>query len=282
VTETLSALLRSAAQKLLAAHSVSAQLDAEVLLAHCLNCDRADMLLRARDLALDDSAARHFDSMIARRLACEPVAYITGEKEFWSLTFKVGPGVLIPRPDSELLVETAILHFSKTTPLHILDLGTGPGTLLLAALSEFKTATGTGIDMSEIALEYARHNARRFGLADRTTFIRNTWLNGIGQVFDLILCNPPYIAAADCESLMPDVVRYEPAEALFGGTDGLSDYRILLPQIARCLAPKGIALLEMGPTQASVVEELATKQGLDCRVRPDLAGRPRCCVLQHQ
>jgi release factor glutamine methyltransferase len=276
----VSAVLRAAAQKLSDAQIESAQLDAEILLAHCLQRERADMLLRARDLTLDAPTIDLFDTLIKRRLTHEPVAYLTGEKEFWSLTYRVGPGVLIPRPDSEVLVETAIHHFNKSAPLRILDLGTGPGTLLLAALSEFHNATGTGIDISETALEYARANATGFGLASRCTFIRNFWLEGIDQVFDLILCNPPYIADTERESLMPDVVRHEPAQALFGGADGLADYRHLLPQIARSLAADGMALLEIGPTQAAAVEELATKQGLGCTVRADLAGRPRCCVLQ--
>jgi release factor glutamine methyltransferase len=279
VTETASLALRAAAKKLLAANIDTAQLDAEVLMAHCLHLDRADMLLRARDVTVNGLVLAQFEAMIARRATHEPVAYITGEKEFWSLMFEVGPGVLIPRPDSELLIDTARTRVDAQATLRILDIGTGPGTLLLALLSEFSNASGTGIDISDTALDFARRNATRLGFAARADFIANNWLDGLTGKFDLILCNPPYIGETERAFLMPDVAGFEPDLALFGGHDGLDAYRILVPQLPNRLAAGGIALLEIGRTQGPDLIQLAEIYGLYCDILPDLAGHPRCCVL---
>jgi release factor glutamine methyltransferase len=264
------------------ANNESAKLDAEILLAHCLRLERTDMLLRLRDLIIDDVTRIHYNRLIERRKNDEPIAYIIGEKEFWSLTFEVGSGVLIPRPDSEVLIETACTLFDKQRSLRIADLGTGPGTLLLAALSEFPAATGIGIDMSDVALGFAERNAERFDLSSRAEFRKNNWLQGIADQFDLILCNPPYIADKDRLGLMPDVIKFEPELAFFGGPDGLDAYRTILPQLAKSLTPTGIALLEIGFSQAEEVIQLAEKDDFYVELRYDLAGRARCCVLTYR
>ncbi|MGL4313765.1 MAG: peptide chain release factor N(5)-glutamine methyltransferase [Sphingomonas sp.] len=256
----------------LASVSATPRLDAELLMAHALGVPREAMLLAH----LDDPAPAGFQPLLARRLAHEPVAYITGSRAFWTIELAVGPGVLIPRPDSETLIEAAITHFGERSPRRILDLGTGPGTLLLAGLSRWPDATGMGIDASAAALDYARVNAEALGLARRARFGLGDWATGIDETFDLILANPPYIATG--EALPADVRDYEPGGALFAGVDGLDAYRRIVPDLARLIAPGGVAIFEIGHTQASAVSALVTQAGLCATVRADLGGRPRAIV----
>ncbi|WP_137870387.1 peptide chain release factor N(5)-glutamine methyltransferase [Sphingopyxis sp. 2PD] len=265
------------ATNLLTGVSDTPRLDAELLMAHALGVERQDVLLDPARYDVPELYAH----LVARRVAHEPIAYIVGYRDFWTLRLAVGPGALIPRPDSETLVE-ACLDFARHEreagwPLRILDLGTGPGTLLLAVLSEFTGATGLGVDASEQALAYARDNARDLGMADRATFQSGDWGAGIDGPFDLILCNPPYIGAD--EPLMPDVADHEPAGALFAGFDGLDDYRRIIPDLPRLLAPGGIAVLEIGAAQHISVRELAEAAGFDVACRQDLAGRDRALLL---
>ncbi len=252
----------------LAAVSDTARLDAELLMAQALGVEREALLLQR----LDDEAPAGFEPLVARRLAHEPVAYITGRRAFWTIELEVGPGVLVPRPDSETLIEAAIAHFGGRSPARILDLGTGPGTLLLAALAEWPEATGLGIDASEAALAYARRNA-----IPRAEFRLGNWGEGLDERFDLILCNPPYIER-DAD-LPADVAGYEPAAALYAGPDGLDDYRRIAPQIARLLAPGGIACIEIGAGQEKAVAALFAAQGFTIESRTDLRGIVRCLVL---
>lgn len=230
-----------------------------------------------KHLLLDPPATvpASFAALVDRRAAHEPVAYITGTRAFWTINLLVGPGVLIPRPDSETLIETAVTHFGTRAPATILDLGTGPGTLLLAALDQWPGATGVGIDASRIALDYARRNAARLNIASRARFQTGGWA-GTGQRFDLILCNPPYVAAG--EHLPREVAEYEPAEALFAGPDGLDDYRALTPLLAGQLTPGGCACVEIGHRQAAAVTALIEAAGLSVELRRDLAGRDRCLI----
>ncbi|MGX5713809.1 peptide chain release factor N(5)-glutamine methyltransferase [Sphingopyxis terrae subsp. ummariensis] len=264
------------ATNLLSATSDTPRLDAELLMAHALGIDRQALLLDSSRYEVPES----FVQLVARRMGNEPIAYIVGYRDFWTIRVEVGPGVLIPRPDSETLVEAAI-EFARGRgagwPRTILDLGTGPGTLLLAALDAFRGATGLGVDASEQALAYARDNAEALGFAARTTFRAGDWAAGLDGAFDLILCNPPYIA--DDEALMSDVADHEPAEALFAGADGLNDYRRIIPDLPRLLAPGGAAILEIGHTQRISVSQLAEAAGFAVACRRDFGGRDRALVL---
>jgi release factor glutamine methyltransferase len=241
-------------------------------MAHALGTTREQVLLRH----LDDPTPDTFDALIDRRLQHEPIAYITGARDFWTISLAVGPGVLVPRPDSETLIEAAIEHFARLAPATILDLGTGPGTLLLAALAQWPEAHGLGIDASPDALAYARRNAELLDMADRASFRVGNWADGVAGEFDLILCNPPYIATD--ESLPAEVREHEPGGALFAGPDGLDDYRVITAQLPRLIAPGGMAAIEIGATQATAVSALLIAQGLNVAVRRDLAGRDRCVI----
>lgn len=254
--------------------SPAPRLDAELLLAHALGMDRSAMLLRQHNINAPDSYA----GLLARRMADEPVAYITGVQAFWDLELCVTPDVLIPRSDSETLLEAAVDWFGEDqAPTHIADLGTGSGALLLAALSIFPDAAGIGIDASAGALKVASDNAQRLRLADRAQFERRDWTKadwteGLGR-FDLILCNPPYIE--DAATLAPMVSDYEPHSALFAGADGLNDYRILIPSLRHLMHAGGVAFFEIGYNQADSVRALGAEAGYLTELRYDLAGNPR-------
>ncbi len=262
---TVSEALRAAAARI-------DRFDAEVLLAHLLGVDRGSLFLNP-DREIDAAA---FSALVDRRAAHEPVAYITGTREFWSLELVVTPDVLIPRPDSETLIEAALA--SGIAPRTILDLGTGSGALLLAALREWPNATGLGIDASAAALAVATGNAVRLGMTDRASFRQGNWGQGLEMRFDLILCNPPYVETG--AELAPDVRDHEPATALFAGPDGLDDYRLLIPQLHSRLTPGGIAVVEIGWRQAIAVLQIGAGAGLKGDIRRDLAGRDRCLVFR--
>ncbi len=267
----VSEVIRDATDRL-AATSDTARLDAEVLMAHALGISRSDLLLRH----MRDAAPAGFAILVERRAAHEPVAYITGEQEFFGLPFRVSPDVLIPRGDSEVLVERALAV--KPAPGRVLDCGTGSGALLLATLAHLPQAQGVGIDRSEGALAIARTNAEALGLADRARLLsadwtRSDWTQDLGGRFDLVLANPPYVELE--AELAPSVRAFEPAGALFAGPDGLDDYRMLVPQLALLLMPDGTALLEIGHTQGCAVSAMALELGWRARVHPDLGGRDR-------
>lgn len=265
--------LRAAAERL-SGKSDSPRLDAELLLAHALGIEREELLLKMRDLAVPES----FSALIERRAAGEPVAYITGTRDFWTISLRVSPAVLIPRPDTETLLEAAVDHFGKAPgPRRILDLGTGSGALLLAALDEWRNATGLGVDQSDAALAVARSNAERLGLARRAEFRLGDWGEGLVERFDLILINPPYISS---HAMLPrDVAGHEPHSALFAGPDGLDDYRRIAPQLPLLLADGGMAAIEIGFDQGQSAAAFFRAQGLAVRCRQDLAGRDRCLVV---
>jgi release factor glutamine methyltransferase len=272
VTSIARALSRATQQ--LGGVSDTPRLDAELLMAEALHVDRDRLILTPPER---DSPDR-FLAMVERRMAGEPVAYITGRRAFWNIELHVGPGVLIPRPDSEVLIASALEHFEGTVgPKRILDLGTGPGTLLLAALDLWPDATGLGVDVSRQALAYAAANARRLGFDGRATLRQGDWADGITDTFDLVLCNPPYVAKG--AEVGPGVAEFEPDEALFAGGDGLDAYRALAPQLPRLLAGGGLAAVEIGPDQARAVTALLQRDGLSATVAHDLAGRPRALLL---
>ncbi|WP_230483333.1 peptide chain release factor N(5)-glutamine methyltransferase [Sphingomonas sp. Leaf21] len=253
--------------------SPTARLDAELLLAHAMGIERNALLL-------DPTRAvpEAFWPLVERRAREEPVAYIIGTRGFWTLDLMVGPGALVPRVDSETLIAAALAHFGGRQPATLLDLGTGPGTLLLALLDEWRGTRGLGVDRSAAALAYAVANAAACGLAERARFARGDWATALVGPFDCIVTNPPYIGTA--EPLSPEVRDYEPGSALFAGSDGLDDYRLLAPELRRLLAPGGAAVVEIGHRQAAPVTALLEAQGLAVSLHHDLGGRPRA-LLAH-
>lgn len=262
------------AARQLSQSSETARLDAELLMAEAFHIDRDKLILSPPEREVP----KRFWSMVKRRTKGEPVAYITGRRAFWNIDLHVGPGVLVPRPDSEVLIASAIEHFEGSPgPKRILDLGTGPGTLLLAALDIWPKATGLGIDVSRRALSYFAANARRLGFDDRARFKLGNWAEKLSEQFDLILCNPPYVAQG--AELGPGVREYEPDEALFAGETGLDAYCSLAPQLPRLLNSGGLAAVEIGYDQANAVAALLARDGLKGRVAQDLAGRDRALLL---
>lgn len=262
------------AARQLSATSDTARLDSELLMAEALHIDRDGLILAPPDREVP----RRFWTMVERRRKGEPVAYITGRRAFWNIDLHVGPGALVPRPDSEVLIASAIEHFDGTPgPARILDLGTGPGTLLLAALDVWPRATGIGTDVTRQALSYASANSRRLGFEARARWKKGNWAEGIRDKFDLILCNPPYIR--DDAELGAGVREYEPDEALFAGEEGLDAYRALAPQLPQLLDGRGLAAVEIGFDQAEVVTALLARDGLEAKVAQDLAGRDRALLL---
>jgi len=271
---TVGEAIRAAADRL-AATSDTARLDAELLMAHALGLTRSDMLLRA----MREPAPEGFAALIERRAGHEPVAYITGTAEFYGLTLAVTPATLIPRGDSETLIEAALEHGGAQG--RVIDLGTGSGALLLAILANREGWEGVGIDASDNALAVAAGNAAALGLTQRSAWRHRNWhtpgwADDLG-IFDLVLCNPPYVEE-DAE-LDPQVRDHEPATALFAGPEGLDDYRVLIPQLRALLNPDGIAILEIGATQAEAVGGLAAASGFATMLRRDLAGRLRALIL---
>jgi len=248
--------------------------DARLLLAHVLGVNR-DRTLTATPT---QEQAAQFAALVARRAGREPFAYITGRKEFWSLDFAVGPGVLVPRPDTETLIEEALrLVPDRAAALHIADLGAGSGAILIAALKEFPGATGIGFESSDAAFGYAAANAARL-IGGRAEIRLRDWDEAQGP-FDLVFSNPPYIPSTEIESLEPEVARHEPRAALDGGADGLDAYRALAGLLPSLLRPGGHALLEIGLGQQNAVAPMF--QGLELlRIAPDLSGVPRCVILR--
>ena len=267
--------LRSAAS-FLAQTSDTPRLDGELLMAHALGVTRSELLLRHMSGMAPDA----FAPLLARRQHHEPVAYILGQQEFYGLTFRVTPDVLIPRGDSEVLAEAALK--ARPGARRVLDCGTGSGALLLAVLAHLPGATGVGIDRSAAALAIAAENAARLGLSERAAMLRadweeDGWTSGLGGPFELILANPPYVETD--AALAPSVRDYEPAGALFAGSDGLAAYRILLPQLPALLASGGAALVEIGAAQAEAVGEIARGAGFSALLHRDFGRRPRVLEL---
>ena len=275
VDETLHLL----AQSFKAAGVEDATVDARALLGHALRLDRAQLIAQGERIL----EAREIDAvsaLAARRLKREPVARILGRKEFWDQLLEVSPAVLVPRPETETLVEEALDAIardgSKMEKLRILDIGTGSGALLLALIGELPNAAGIGTDTSAAALAVARGNAERGGLAARCTFVACDIAKGVEGTFDLIVSNPPYVPHNEIATLAPEVRDYDPVLALDGGKDGLDAYRAIAAQVPRLLRPGGLLIVELGDGQAAAVRTLFTKAGLMVGpARNDLAGTAR-------
>ena len=278
--QTVDAARRALTARFKSAALDSAELDARLLTGHALGLDLTGMITAAQRQMMAHESSR-LEEFARRRLAGEPVARIVGEKEFWGLPLQLSAATLVPRPDTETVVELALELLRAagelTRPLRIGDLGTGSGAILLALLSELPAAEGFGTDISEAALQAAAANAARTGLAGRTTFIACDFASGLSGPFNLIVSNPPYIRTADIRGLAAEVRKHDPVAALDGGADGLDAYRVLIPQAAALLAPGAPLVVEAGEGQSGQIQALMTAAGLAPAGAPrtDLAGIPR-------
>ncbi|MBI3447084.1 MAG: peptide chain release factor N(5)-glutamine methyltransferase [Magnetospirillum sp.] len=259
----------------------TAHYDARLLVAEVLGVEMR-RLPSFHHAELSEAEAAALAVMLARRLDREPMSHILGRRGFWTIELRVTADTLDPRPDTETLVEAVLAALDdRGRARRLLDLGTGTGCILLALLSELGHATGLGVDASEAALEVAQANAGSLGLADRARFVLGDWGKEQDGLFDVIVSNPPYIPDGEIDGLEPEVARYEPRSALAGGPDGLDCYRALIPDIARLLAPGGIAALEVGEGQAAEVSALLAAAGLPgARVARDLGGIDRCVIVR--
>jgi release factor glutamine methyltransferase len=277
-TSTIASARRALKELLAQAGIDEAEADARLLIAHALAVDRTTVLIHG-ERVLTDEEIKKIDTLAARRLKREPVARIIGVKEFWSLPLTVSPDVLVPRPETETVVELALESVGnarRTERLRVLDIGTGSGALLLALLSELPHATATGTDISAGALQVARANAERLGLAPRCEFVNCDMTADVHGAFDLIVSNPPYIARKDISGLEPEVRDYDPTIALDGGPDGLHSYRIIAAEARQLLTPGGQLVVELGIGQDEAVGGLFSEAGLTVgEMRRDLAGIPR-------
>lgn len=274
-------VLDKAARTLEGAGIGSARMDAALLLAHAVGKSREELLLESANL-LKNNEIDIFDSYVKRRAEREPIAYIIGKKEFWSLDFYVTRDTLIPRPDSETLIEAALRRVkNRAGNTTILDIGTGTGCLLIALLKELPKASGVGVDINERALQVAKKNAEVHKVDKRAVFLQSHWCDALNGTFDLIISNPPYIAENDRASLMRDVVGHEPQAALFAGADGLDAYRALSSQMPRVLNVGGMLAWEVGQGQAAQVGALLQASGLTLeQPERDLAGVTRCVIAR--
>lgn len=282
MTDTIGSLLCEAGTVLRAAGIEEPRREARLLLGHVLGRAPGLLTTEAREDVGMTEAAR-FRDMIARRAMHVPAAHLTGTRGFWTLDLIVTPDVLIPRPDTETLIEAALAALpDRASVRRVLDLGTGSGALLLAALSELPVAIGIGVDRSAAALAVACANAGRADLADRALFVCGDWSAALGGGFDLVLANPPYIPSGDIATLEPEVREHDPRAALDGGSGGLDAYRAILADLPRILAPDGVAVLELGAGQAADVSQLAAARRLAVvELRQDLGGVARAIVLRH-
>jgi release factor glutamine methyltransferase len=274
-------LLQRTVERLRMAKLETPELDARVLVRDALKLTDAE-LISAQDALASPEGETLLENMVSRRVAHEPVARILGRREFWGLSFDLGLDTLVPRPETETLIEAALAAFGRGGPEQVLDLGAGTGCLLMAALSEFPEASGLGVDIAPKAVEIARANAGRLGLAGRARFEVSDWDANVEGEFDLILCNPPYIPRGEIGALAPEVRLHDPALALDGGVDGLSAYRRLAVAAARKLSAGGILIVELGAGQEEKVAAIMAGAALavDGPARADLLGIPRALVVR--
>jgi release factor glutamine methyltransferase len=277
---TCGEVLRNLTTRLREVDIPSARLDARLLLAHALGVSATTVFSHPeRVLTADEQAL--IEALAVRRAGREPVSHILGQREFWSLSFKVTADTLDPRPDTETVIDAVLAAVAdRQAPLRLLDFGTGSGCILLALLSELPQASGLGVDASPAALAVAEYNARSLGLDHRAIFASGDWGRGIDGLFDVIVSNPPYIRDEDIDGLEAEVAGFEPRGALAGGPDGLDCYRALAPDVKRLLDAGGTAVFEVGQGQAKDVAEIMQAVGLVVRgMRCDLGGIERCVII---
>jgi release factor glutamine methyltransferase len=277
---TVGEAIATATRRLQQMQIATARLDAEVLLAHVCATTRSRLLATVRE-PLPATAVIAFEAVLARRARREPIAYIVGHQEFWSIDFEVTPAVLIPRPETELLVETALRLLGAVARPRIADIGTGSGCIAIALARELSGAELWAVDLSPAALRLAQRNAERLGVAARVRFAVGDLVAPLaaGAPFDAICSNPPYVAVTDAVGLPPEL-RYEPSDALFAGTDGLAIVRRLLDAAPELLAPDGVLLVEIGFGQAAAVRQLAAAVFASVEIRDDYAGIARLLIAR--
>lgn len=279
---TIAAVVQDGARRLAAGGIADAGVDARRLAGHVLGIDALTLSLQA-DVAMDPTMRSRFDACIARRLAREPVSRIIGRRDFYGRTFRISPATLDPRPETELLVDTALEHLAGSVAPRILDIGTGTGCIALTLLERLPGASAIATDISAAALDIAADNAGRMGLLDRVVFQRCDFAAGLSGPFDLVVSNPPYIPTKDIAGLEPEVRCHDPAVALDGGHDGLEPYRVIAAAAAG-LVGQGSVILEVGHDQAAAVAGLLG-QALGSRLagietRRDLGGLDRCVAAK--
>lgn len=281
--DTLATLRKKIEARLRKKGIEEAPLDARLLISHIIPVTEIDFAINA-DQIVSNEQQNLIDILVQKREKRIPMSQIFGEKEFWSLSFKVTRDTLTPRPDSETLIEVALNEFEdKNATLSILDLGTGSGCLLLTLLSELKNATGLGIDVSASAIKVANENATNLSLNNRATFLKSDWFEKLSKTkkFDLIIANPPYIGLNEKPELTPEVCEHEPYSALFAGEEGLDDYRIIAADISSYMSEKSIIILEIGYRQSSAVIDIFEQKGFkNINVFQDLGGRDRCLLIR--
>ncbi|MEO9902273.1 MULTISPECIES: peptide chain release factor N(5)-glutamine methyltransferase [Alphaproteobacteria] len=279
-TETVAALLQAAMQRLASEGNDNPRLDARLLLAHALGVE--GRLHGREDNPVTVEERTHFAGFLARRIGGEPVSRILGSREFWSLEFDLSPATLDPRPDSETLIDAVLeLHPDRNRAYRILDLGTGTGCLLLAALSEFPNAEGVGVDIDTECVQIARKNAEKLCLSSRARMICSRWADNVNGPFDIVLSNPPYIPTSDISQLQPEVKLHDPTQALDGGVDGLDAYRNIAESLPSLLGEDGLAVLEFGEGQGQDILRIMEASGLIVGgFRNDLAGIERCILVR--
>lgn len=280
---TLHALRRQIEARLRRSGIEEASLDARLLISHILPITEIDFAING-NREVTDNQLKAIETLVSKRTNRIPMSQIFGEKEFWSLAFKVTNDTLTPRPDSETLIEVALKEIKdKEVPFSILDLGTGSGCLLLSLLSELKNATGTGVDISEKVLDVASENAKTLNMESRATFLKSNWFDVLSQKdrFDIIISNPPYIGLNEKPSLTPEVSDHEPHQALFAGDKGLDDYTKIADEILNHIKEETLIILEIGYKQATAVSEIFVNAGFkNIQIFQDLGGRDRCLLIR--
>ncbi len=265
-------------------HIEHARASAELLLAHCLHCERIELYLK-HDQPLNADELGTFKELILRRVRHEPDAYIIGQKEFWSLPLRVTAAVLIPRPETECLVETALQHYLNDAPIQVLELGTGSGAISVALAHERPYWQISATDICPQALDIARENAHRLLTGGNLEFFEGSWFDiffNQEKKFDLIISNPPYISSRELSLLDPEIRQYEPMKALDGGSDGLASLKRIIKEAPAYLKPEGLLILEIGCEQAEAVAELGYRTGAyqSIRVEKDYSGLDRVATFQ--
>jgi release factor glutamine methyltransferase len=277
---TIDAAIRRAAAALEASPTATPALDARVLAKAAFGFDDATLIAHGDRVAAPE-ALKRYGEMVARRATGEPVAHIVGRREFWSLDIEVEPPILVPRADSETLVEAVVRRRPPDAPLRILDLGCGSGALLCALLSAFPKASGVGVDINPGAVALTARNLARLGYGSRSSTKVGDWFSAVDERFDVIVSNPPYIGTADRDILPREVRDFEDPRALFSGGDGLDAHRAMMTGAPRHLAPGGLFVVEFGEGQSPAINDLARGAfpGADRAVENDLTGRPRAFVI---